>query len=208
MLKQYLVTATLLLAVQSASAELYKWVDENGVTRYSDHLPAQASKKAHDTLNNEGIVVDSNAAALTIEQRQKLQQEAKRQAVLEQQQELAQQEQQRRDRVLLMTFSSESDIQTTRDERLEVVDSVIKLLQQNVASAEQEVVKLNQEAQPWVSKGQKVPGGLAQKIEFFTRKSEKNQNLIAKKHIERNKIIQEFETDIARYRKLKRLDGE
>lgn len=200
----FLVALLALSVTGSLNAQLYKWVDEDGITRYSDHLPADASKKAHDQLSSEGLLIQSKEAAMSADERTALEQEQRRQAILQQQYELAQQEQDRRDRVLLMTFSTERDILTTRDERLDVIDSVIKLLRSNAHSAEVQLEDLKKQAQPYRDRGEEIPGGLAQKIEFFSRKIESNLERIGDKLEERNEIEEKFAVDIARYRELKR----
>ena len=48
-----------------------------------------------------------------------------------------------------------------------------------------------------------MPGGLAQKIEHFSRKIENRNAQLQLKQAEKDKINQQFELDLARYRALK-----
>ena len=48
-----------------------------------------------------------------------------------------------------------------------------------------------------------MPGGLAQKIEHFSRKIESRTDQLLLKIEEKNKINQQYELDLARYRELK-----
>ena len=68
-----------------------------------------------------------------------------------------------------------------------------KTLQQLQTSAEEN----------YLSKGNEVPGGLAQKIEHFSRKLEIRNAQLDSKMMEKNKINEQYETDLARYRLLK-----
>jgi len=53
---------SLWLSVPSLQAgKLYKWVDEDGQTRYGDRIPPQYAKKSNETLNKQGVVVGSKA---------------------------------------------------------------------------------------------------------------------------------------------------
>ena len=62
--------ASLWLPVSPLQAgKLYKWVDETGQVRYGDHIPAKYAKKSNETLNTQGVVVDSKAALKSAEQR-------------------------------------------------------------------------------------------------------------------------------------------
>ena len=55
----------------------------------------------------------------------------------------------------------------------------------------------------YLSQGKEVPGGLAQKIEHFTRKIENRNAQLALKQSEKDKINAQFEFDLARFRLLK-----
>ena len=65
-----LLLAALLCAVAApaSAAKLYKWVDENGQIRYSDRLPPQQSKQAHQQLNSQGVVLTTKDAAASPEE--------------------------------------------------------------------------------------------------------------------------------------------
>jgi hypothetical protein len=44
----------------SASAKVYRWVDENGEVHYSESLPPTHVDKGHDVLNERGILLDED----------------------------------------------------------------------------------------------------------------------------------------------------
>ncbi len=44
----------------SASAKVYRWVDENGEVHYSESLPPTHVDKGHDVLNERGILLDKD----------------------------------------------------------------------------------------------------------------------------------------------------
>jgi hypothetical protein len=55
----------------------------------------------------------------------------------------------------------------------------------------------------YLSKGNEVPGGLAQKIEHFSRKLEIRSTQLDLKMSEKDKINNQYKIDLARYRLLK-----
>ncbi len=56
------------LALPTYSAQLYKWVDENGQIRYSDNITSDQSKKAFQTLTPDGRVLTTKEASKPPEQ--------------------------------------------------------------------------------------------------------------------------------------------
>ncbi len=205
-----LLGAVLLLATGSVAAgTLYKWIDEDGQIRYSDRLPASQAKKKHQQLNRQGVVVSTTEEARS-EEDLAAEAEAKRK------QEEADAEaarlkaiQDKKDQVLLLTFSSEEELKLARDNRIDVLDSVIKLINKSIATSQQKLVQLETSAeQNFTSKGNEIPGGLAQKIEEFTRKIENRNAQLKLKMAEKDKINENYERDRARYRELKSAEAE
>ena len=184
----------------AAAGALYKWIDENGQIRYSDRLPVSQSKKKHQQLSTQGVVLSTTEEAMSDEERA-IDAEAKRK--LEEQQAIKQ-AQSKIDTVLLLTFSNEDELSLARDSRLEVLDSVIQLINNSIVSTVQKLDGLQETANNnYVSKGKDVPGGLAQKIEHFTRKIENRNAQMQLKQNEKDKINEQYDIDLARFRLLK-----
>ncbi|PHV12350.1 DUF4124 domain-containing protein [Chitinimonas sp. BJB300] len=95
-----------LLICLPASAAIYKWVDENGKTQYSDKPPQQRTSQGETKLNNRGMVVDKTEGLLTPEQ------QAAKEKEQAKQREVAQKELEarRRDKALLNSFTNTSEI--------------------------------------------------------------------------------------------------
>lgn len=200
-----LVAAALCIAVGTASAgALYKWIDEDGQVRYSDRLPAKQVKKKHQQLNSQGVVVTTTEAARS-EAELAAEAEAKRKADAQAAEDTRLKEiQYKKDQVLLLTFSSEKELALARDDRLEVLDSVIRLITKSIESNQQTLKELEATAeQNYTSQGNEVPGGLAQKIEHFTGKIESRTDQLLSKIEEKNRINEQFELDLARFRELR-----
>lgn len=186
------------------AAALYKWVDENGQIHYSERMPPAQSRKKHQQLNSQGLVVSTKEAAKS-ETELALEAEAKRKEELRLAEEARIKELQfRKDQVLLLTFSSEEELSRVREDRLSVLDSVMNLIAKSIDTTTEKLEKLQAVAdENYISQDKQVPGGLAQKIEHFSRKIENRNAQLQVKLAEKNKINGQFDVDLARYRHLK-----
>jgi hypothetical protein len=196
-----LITAALCAFSGLANAgALYKWIDEDGKIRYSDRLPAAQAKKKHQQLSTQGMVLSTTEAAKSeaeLAAKLKLAEEQAAEAELNK-------EQNKKDQVLLLTFSNEKEIGLAHDDRIEVLDSVIQLINKSLLATQTTLGRLQTSAeQNYLSKGKEVPGGLAQKIEHFARKMELRGAQLDLKMIEKVKFNARYEADLARFRLLK-----
>jgi hypothetical protein len=205
-----LLSALLIIAVLCAisspanAGALYKWVDEDGRIRYSDRLPPAQAKKKHQQLNSQGMVLNTKEAArpeaevaAEAAEKLKLQEEQAAAARLNEVQN-------KKDRVLLLTFSNENELSTVHNNRIEVVESVIQLINKGLVTTQQQLDELEISAkQFYLAQGLEIPGGLAQKIEHFSRKMEIRNSQLELKMLEKDKLNEQYEIDLARYRLLK-----
>jgi hypothetical protein len=182
------------------AAALYKWIDDDGSVRYTDHPPI---KKEHKTLNAHGVVIKSTEAPKT---EKELADAKKANKLAQKKLEKEKREQQAQDaknRVLLMTFSSEEELSLVRDNRIDVIDSVIRLIEKSILTTKERLARLETNAETlYLSKGLEVPGGLAQNIEHFTKKLDARKDQQQLKQVEKDKINQQFARDLLRYRSL------
>jgi hypothetical protein len=187
----------------ASAAQMYKWVDENGQIRYADRLPPSQVKLEHHTLNAQGVIVSTRKAAKTEEEIKALKDAEK---LLQAKQEIEKRKQEAQgnlDRVLLLTFSSEKELSRARDDRIDVLDSVIRLIYKGIASTQDRLSRLEGDAKrQYTSKGREVPGGLAQNIEESIRKIDNREKQLQVKLEEKYKIQGQFEIDVARFRLL------
>ena len=202
---QKVVFCLILLGISfnASAGKLYKWVDENGEVRYSDRMPVSQVKRKHQTLNAQGVIVSTKEAARTDEEI-KASKEAKRAQQARQEVERQNKEAQGRvDRVLLLTFSSEKEMSRVKNDRIDVLDSVIRLIYKSIATTEERLNRFENVAeQQYISKEKEVPGGLAQNIEESTRKLKNREKQLSLKLGEKYKIEAQFEVDVARFRLL------
>ena len=191
------------LASTADAGGLYKWVDENGEVRYTDRMPQSAASKQHQTLNDQGVVVSTTEAAKTAEEKaalEKIESERKKILAHEKRQKEAQR---KKDRALLLTFSSEQELGRAKQERMEVLDSVVRLIYKSMADTSKKLDQLeNMADKNYTSKGLPVPGGLAQNIEMLNRKNFHRETQLRRRLGEKNRIETQYEIDLARFRTL------
>jgi hypothetical protein len=192
-----------LLLSPAAAGKLYKWVDEDGNVRYSDQIPPSQAKREHSQLNSQGVVVTTQEAAKTEAQLAAEAKARREQEAREAEEARLKKIQQQKDQVLLMTFSSEEELELARQDRVEVLESVIKLITNSIESYQEKLAALQDNADKnFLSQGKEVPGGLAQKIEHAQRKIETRNQQLEQKLAEKAKINEKYELDLARYRQL------
>jgi len=179
-----------------ARAATYKWVDEKGVVHYSDKMPPEAVDKASVELNAQGIPVKKTEQALTPEQRRaKEQEEARRSELAKQQEEVA-----RRDRALVATYTSESEIDLARSRSLQTINNVIHSSQ---AYSEQLTKrKAELEVKKTESKGKPVTAAIDRELESIDSELGRQAELIAQKQREIAAITAKYDADKQRWREL------
>jgi hypothetical protein len=199
MLAAAVALPTGVLAANASSdkkAIAYRWVDDQGVVHYGDSIPAQYAEKAHELINNQGVEVGHTEAQKTPEQ---LALEAREQAeTLKRKQH---------DSFLVTTYTSEKDIETLRDVRLDQLQGQRVATEAYVDNLHSRLLALQTRAKhfkPYSTRpdARRLPDDLAEDLvrtlnEFHTQSAA----LVAKGN-EVSALKAQFQTDIERYRVL------
>lgn len=126
---KWLVVACALIGALGGTtghAQLYKWVDENGKTQYTDTIPPGSTDRARKELRSDGTVKNSTERAATTEEKRlaalKAVEDAKLKAI--------QDEHERMDKALLSTYTSLADFDRVRDRALGTLAADIRALQE------------------------------------------------------------------------------
>ena len=194
------ITASFCFGAATAQAgRFYKWIDENGQVRYGDRVPPEYAKKRNETLNDQGIVVQTTPAQKTPEQIA----EEERLRLLQEEQLRKQRELAYKNRILLDTFSSEDEMILTRDGKIEAVDAVIRVTQGRIEKAKRRLANLMRRAANLERSGRPVSPELAQGIADTRQQIQQNLRYIDKRKQEQDDIRAIFAQDIDRFRELK-----
>jgi hypothetical protein len=189
------------LPLNCYAGKLYKWVDDEGRTHYSDKLPPSETHRARSQLDQQGVTIKEVDAAKTDEEiKQEQEQERlrlERQRVLE--------KQQAQDRVLLRTFRTEDDILMTRNGQLQAVEAHIRVTQSNIKRLKATLDDMQQHAAQRELSGKRVPAVMLKNIEIKQRALKDAYKSIIEREHHKNRIRQSFAQDLKRFRELKKL---
>ncbi len=179
-----------------AAAKLYKWVDDNGVTHYSETIPPEYANKNRSELSTSGRVVKKEI--LTPEQRRAREEaEAGKRA-----EEEAARELKRRDKALLNTYSSVEEIDLARERTIQQVQSRINSISSQIKRATDELNALKTEAVSNTSAGRAVPPSLKEDLEETQTRLTKLQQELEQAKTEKSGVEARYEADKTRYKEL------
>jgi len=139
------MTVVLLVAISQAQAQIYRWVDDRGVTHFSTTPPPETSLREHQIYDRQGRVQRQLDAPPTEAERER-EREARERGRIDAEQRSAEQERQRaeaaelqgRMRQLDQVYSSPEDILEQRDRRLEQIATTLKMSEGFIATLEGE----------------------------------------------------------------------
>ena len=189
---------------QSAQPKLYRYVDANGVVRYSDTVPPELANRDREILNNQGVRVGFEEGEVTDEERAQLARlEAEAQA-----EQVAKAESARRDNMLLETYLSVGDIEDLRDRRLELLEAQIKVTELYLNNLRKRLLTLQEEAshyKPYTARADapQVPENLAVDLSRTTKSINLYEETLSRTRSDQEVLKEAFERDIVRFRELK-----
>lgn len=145
--------------------ETFRWVDEQGITHYSDQVPPEVAKQRRTKLNAQGQEVGVIEAAKTREQLRQ-EQELKQ---LRSRQEKILAEQRDRDLALLRTYRSPKEVFSALQAKLDTLDGIAKITEMNRQRQKDQLATQEQRAADAERQGQAVSQNLRDLIQA-TRK--------------------------------------
>ena len=194
-----------LLGSQAVGQErLYRWVDDDGVVHYGDHVPPEYASRNRDLLNTQGVTVGSEIGALTEEERA----EIARLAAIDEQARQARMEDARRDQVLLDTYLSVSEIERLRDRRLELLAAQIKVTEHYLSNLRKRLNRLQREAADYKPYSDNpdapdVPESLGLELSRTIASIGLYEQTLTRSRVEQDDLAEAFAQDIERFRELK-----
>ncbi len=199
--------AVLLLATSAATAgaastngngrKLYKWVDEQGIIHYGDHIPPEYAGQEQHVINAEGVETERIEAQKTPEQ-----------LAADEQRKRDAEEHANRDRNLLTTYVSVAEIERLRDQRLALLSDQIKVTGQflDVLNGRLRKLRLSTMVYKPYSNDANAPRMSDQVAEDLVRLAtdiHTQEENLREKRSEQTAMSKQFEDDIARFKQLK-----
>ena len=182
----------------SYGAKLYKWVDEKGNTFFSDQVPPEHSQHRRESLNKQGRVVGVTERAKT---KSELALDRLLAALKEAQEKVITQ-QRYHDKALQITYNKLEDLQNTYDAKLQEMENEQKLAISNLKRLDNQLETQQRMAATHERNGEKVPQKLLDDIKNTEKESQEAYVKISKNIEKKNKIVEQFNSDIARYKQL------
>jgi hypothetical protein len=176
---------------------LYKWVDDQGVTHYGDHIPPEYAAQGGQVINGAGVELEHVAP-----------QKSPEELAREDQMRLDSEQRELRDKNLLNTYVSVQEIERLRDQRLTLLADQIKVtstfLEQDDAKLKR-LRNMSQRFRPY-SADPKAPPMTDQMADDLVRLDNdirtQRENL-REKRAEEATMSKQFANDIARFKELK-----
>ena len=174
----------------------YRWVDEQGVVHYGDHIPPQYASKERAVLNSQGVEVGRLEA-----------QKSPEQATVEAREREAQLRQRQHDAFLITTYTSVKDIEALRDLRLDQLRGQRAAAEQYTESLRTRLATLQTRAlnfQPYSARpdARRMPDDLAENLVRTVNELHAQDQELAVKTQEETTLRAQFQADIERYRAL------
>ena len=180
---------------KESTGRSYKWVDEHGVTHYGDSVPPEYARQSRSELNSQGVEVRRVAAELSPEEAAAAQQAADEESRRRQ-----------HDLFLLNTYTSASDIEQLRDERVSLVDGQMDIARGSIESLNVRLQSLTTRMsgfKPYSETGRRrVPDQLAEEVVRAMQERRSLDESIAAREKEKTELRAQFDADLARYREL------
>jgi hypothetical protein len=183
-------------STNSSKGIAYRWVDEQGVVHYGDHIPPQYANQERAILNSQGVEVGHLDAQKSPEQ-----QDADTRARAE----LMKQKQ--HDAFLVTTYTSVKDIEALRDVRLDQLKGQRAAAEQYLESLRGRLASLQSRAlgfSPYSARAdaRRMPDDLAENLVRTVKEMRVQSNALAEKSEEETTLRAQFQADIERYRAL------
>jgi PAB1-binding protein PBP1 len=178
---------------------LYKWVDEQGVIHYGDHIPPEFAGQEQQVINSQGVEIRRLEAQKTPEA-----------LAAEDQKKIEAQQRQNRDKNLLNTYASVQEIERLRDQRLTLVSDQTKVTSQFLEVLNGKLKKLRASSthyKPYNSdpNAQAMPDQIAEDLVRVGNDIRTQEQNLREKRSEETTMKKQFESDIERFKELKGL---
>jgi hypothetical protein len=176
---------------------LYKWVDEQGLTHYGDHIPPEYAAQEHSVINSQGVEISSLEAQRTPEQ-----------LAFEDQKKLDAEQSQNRDRNLLNTYASVQEIERLRDQRVTLVSDQIKVTSQflELLNGKLKTLRISSvRFKPYNNDpgAQVMPDQVAEDLVHVATDIHTQEENLREKRSEETTMRKQFGSDIDRFKELK-----
>lgn len=187
----------LVLSVTPLAADTYRWKDKNGKIHYGEAVPAEYADQPYDVLNKHGIVirhVENTPGQVADPVEDKPEKKEREPLISEEERQI------QSDRLLVIRYSSEEDIQQQLELELAQTGYDAKVLRQSFESTDAAIRGQISQAADQQRAGQKVTAEQQAEIDqLYARRAQDKKQLTANRERE-ERIRARYAADLERYR--------
>ncbi len=184
-----------------AEARLYRWVDDQGIVHYTDHIPPKYVRKEREELDERGIPIRHVERAKTAAE---IAAEKRIERLRKEQQKLIE-KQKAEDRVLLRTFRSVDDIILTRDGKIATIDNMIAVDRGNIKRSKRRLEEMQDNAAQLEKRGQTVSPRYLRNIAQLRDEIRGTYAAILRRERSKEAIYRRYARDIERFKTIAQL---
>ena len=188
-----------MILANHVSARMKCWTNSEGIKECGDKIPPEYTQQGYQELSKGGIVIEEKERIKTKEELEK----AKKEAAIIAREEEKERNKKIHDKMLLETFTSIKEIETTLDQKIEAVKSTIKITKKRIIKLQYLLDdELNQNSLDKQIDGEDKKFNNAESLK---EQISDNKKFIKNKIDEQGKIKKMYMEYIARFKKLKGL---
>ena len=182
-------------------AGTYRWVDDQGEVHYTDQVPPEESKRPHAKLNPAAQTIEMIEGQRTPEQLEQI----KRLNALRADQQRILSQQKDSDQSLQRTYRSVEEMQMALQNKINTMDSTIKIADSNRQHQEENLLAQVKRAAEMELANQPVSKNLRDNIESTRRQIATYQEKIRLLENSKQMIVLAFNKDLERFKSLENL---
>jgi len=192
-----LTTLVLVMSATPLAADTYRWKDKNGEIHYGEAVPPEYADQPYDVINSQGIViehVEKPAEQVAAPEEEKPGKKERAPLISEEERRI------QSDRLLVIRYSSEDDIQKQLELELAQVGYDRKVLNQSLESTTTAIRSQVAQAADKQRADQPITAEQQAEIDqLYTRQDQDRKQLAANK-VREEKIRTRYAEDLERYR--------
>jgi hypothetical protein len=178
--------------VDAQSKTFFRYENEQGSKVMTDAIPPQYAVKGYEVINSSGIVIKVVPPEPSPEEKAQLQKEKAEKRRLE-----------KWDKELLSRYSSVNDIESTKSRRITGLENSIFSLRLTLKNISETIKFYQAEAATHERQGEEVSTDTLASIERLQNDRDFIEAEISKKDISKTQVSNDYDNDIARFKKIK-----
>lgn len=192
-----LIALFLIMSASPLAADTYRWKDKNGEIHYGEAVPPEYADQPYDVINSQGIViehVEDPTAGVAAREEEKAEKKERAPLISEEERRI------QSDRLLVIRYSSEDDIQKQLELELAQVGYDRKVMSQSFESTRAAIRSQVSQAADKQRAGQPITAEQQAEIDKLYARLDQDKKQLAANKVREEKIRTRYAEDLERYR--------